>query len=150
MRAAELRVGDLNMQNLANTAWAFAATKQSDAQLFAALAVAAQHLMCDFNALELANIAWAITIVSWSDALIFMSRVLSSADVELGSAKWAVSITGSSITNEPIEMSLRNCLSANVKELASSELAMHGPLMSWIASMDSDCSVHFAKQIHNK
>ena len=44
-------------------------------------------------------------------------------------------------------MSLRNCLSANVKELASSELAMHVPLMSWIASMDSDRSVHFAKQI---
>ena len=77
----------------------------------------------------------------------FMSRVLSNADLELGSAKWAVSIAGSSITNEPIEMSLRNCLSANVKELASSELAMHVPLMSWIASMDSDRSVHFAKHI---
>ena len=75
----------------------------------------------------------------------FTSRVLSNADLELGSAKWAVSIAGSNITNEPIETSLRNCLSANVKELASSELAMHVPLMSWIASMDSDRSVHFAK-----
>ena len=55
----------------------------------------------------------------------FMSRVLSNADLELGSAKWAVSIAGSSITNEPIEMSLRNCLAANVWGLASSELAMH-------------------------
>ena len=66
---------------------------------------------------------------------------------ELGKVKWAVSIAGSGITNVPIEMSLRNCLSANVKELASSELAMHVPLMSCIASMDSDRSVHFAKQI---
>ena len=76
-----------------------------------------------------------------------MSRVLWNTDLELGSAKWAVSIAGSGIANEPIEMSLRNCLSANVKELASSELAMHVPLMSWIASMDSYRSVHFAKQI---
>ena len=62
--------------------------------------------MGDFNAQELANIAWAITIVSQSDALMFMFRVLSNADRELGSAKWEVSIAGSSITNDPIERSL--------------------------------------------
>ena len=43
-KAAELRMGsgvaagDFNLQELANTAWAFAAFVQADAQLFAALA----------------------------------------------------------------------------------------------------------------
>ena len=76
----------------------------------------------------------------------FMSRMLSKADGELGSAKWAVPIVGSSITNEPIEMSLRNCLSVNVKELASSELAMHASLVSWVASMYVDSCVRSAKE----
>ena len=115
--------------------------------MFATVSEAAKQRIGDFNAHELANIAWAITNVRQPDGLMFMSRALSNSDQELGSAKWAVSIAGSSITNEPIKMSLRNCVSAKVKELASSELAMHVPLMSWIASMDSDRSVHFSKQI---
>ena len=82
--------------------------------MFAALVGAAKQRIGDFNAHELANIAWAITIVSQPDALMFMSTALSNSDQELGSAKWTVSIAGSSITNEPIEMSLRNCLAANV------------------------------------
>ena len=36
-RAAEWRMGDFNAQNLANTAWAFAKTKQVDGHLFTAL-----------------------------------------------------------------------------------------------------------------
>ena len=59
-----------------------------------------------FNAQELGNIAWAIPIASESHVLMFMPGVLSNADRELGSAKWAVSIAGSSITNAPVEMSL--------------------------------------------
>ena len=38
-------------------------------------------------------------------------------------------------------------MAANVKELASSELAKHVLLMSWVASMDADSFVHFAKEI---
>ena len=37
-RAAEQRVSDFNMQELANTAWAFATVVERDAQLFTALA----------------------------------------------------------------------------------------------------------------
>ena len=57
-------------------------------------------------------------------------RLSSNADRAFGSARWAVSIVGSSITHEPIEESLRNCSPANVKELASYELAIHVSLMS--------------------
>ena len=41
-RASDQRVCDFDAQNLANTAWAFATAGQSDAQVFAALAKAAQ------------------------------------------------------------------------------------------------------------
>ena len=37
-------------------------------------------------------------------------------------------------------------MAANVKELASSELAMHASLMSWVASMDVDSFVRCAKE----
>ena len=37
-------------------------------------------------------------------------------------------------------------MAANVKELASSELAMHASLMSWVASMDADSFVRCAKE----
>ena len=37
-RAAVLHLGDFKVQDLANTAWAFATASQKDAQLFAALA----------------------------------------------------------------------------------------------------------------
>ena len=94
------------MQNLADIAWAFATAGQSDAQLFTALARAAQQRMGAFNAQELGNIALVIPIVSESRVLMFMPGALSNADRELGSAKRAVSISGSSITNKPIEISL--------------------------------------------
>ena len=55
-RAAELRLGDFNVQNLANTAWAFATASQSDVtpgqsdvQLFAMLARAAKRRLDDFT-----------------------------------------------------------------------------------------------------
>ena len=40
-RASERRVGEFNVQGLANTAWAFATAGQSDDKLFAVLARAA-------------------------------------------------------------------------------------------------------------
>ena len=54
---AEHHMGDFNVQELANKAWAFATAGQHDALLFAALATAAERRMGDFNVQELANTA---------------------------------------------------------------------------------------------
>ena len=58
-RTAELRLLDFNVQEIANTAWAFATASQSDALLFAVLARAGEQRLVDFNMQELANTAWA-------------------------------------------------------------------------------------------
>ena len=50
------------MQNLANTAWAFATANRSDTQLFAALARAAELRLDDFNVQEHAKTAWAFAL----------------------------------------------------------------------------------------
>ena len=39
------------------------------------------------------------------------------------------------------------CLTASVKELASSELAVHASLMSWVASMDVESLACCTKEI---
>ena len=64
-------MGDFNVQNLANTAWALATAGQNDVLLFAALATAAERRMGDFKAQNLANTAWAFVTASQSDALLF-------------------------------------------------------------------------------
>ena len=51
--------GDVKVQDLANTAWAFTTASQQDAQLFAALARAAEPRLGDVNLQNLANTAWA-------------------------------------------------------------------------------------------
>ena len=56
-RVAELRLGNFNVQGLANTAWAFATACQSDVLLFTALARAAVWHMGNFKAQALANTA---------------------------------------------------------------------------------------------
>ena len=56
---AEQHMGDFNMQELANTAWAFASAGQHVVSLFAALATAAERRVGDFNVQALANTAWA-------------------------------------------------------------------------------------------
>ena len=38
-------------------------------------------------------------------------------------------------------------MAANVQEVASSELAMHASLISWVASMNADSFVRSAKEI---
>ena len=63
-RAAELRLGDCNVLDLAITVWAFATASQSDAQLFAVLARAAALRLGDFNVQDLANAAWAFATAS--------------------------------------------------------------------------------------
>ena len=76
-RAAELHLGDFNMQDLANTAWAFATASHSDAHPFAVLARAAEQRLGDVTVQELANTAWAFATASQQDAQLFavMARV---------------------------------------------------------------------------
>ena len=52
-------MGEFDVQNLANMAWAFATVGQSDAVLFEALAKAAERLVGDFNAQHLGSTVWA-------------------------------------------------------------------------------------------
>ena len=61
-------MGHFNVQNLANTAWAFATAGWSDPHLFTALARAAEQRMHDFNEQDLANAVWAFAIKGRSDA----------------------------------------------------------------------------------
>ena len=70
-RAAERRLGDFNVQELASTAWAFATAGQSDVQLFTALARAAERRQGDFNVQELVNTAWAQALanIAWAFAM---------------------------------------------------------------------------------
>ena len=56
-------MGDFNVQNIANTAWAFATVGQSDAQLFKALAREAERRMGDFKPQSISNTAWAFATV---------------------------------------------------------------------------------------
>merc|ERR1739848_856654 len=65
-RVAEERMGDLNAQNLAGTAWAFGTAGQSDVKLFTALARAAAQRLGDFNDLWLCIILWGL---SWLESL---------------------------------------------------------------------------------
>ena len=53
--AAVQRLHDFKLQNIANTAWAFATVSHPDAQLFTALARVAEPRMGDFEPQGLAN-----------------------------------------------------------------------------------------------
>lgn len=61
---AEWRVEKFKAQEVANTAWAFAATNQLHAPLYAALARAAKWRVGIFKVQELANTAWAFATIS--------------------------------------------------------------------------------------
>ena len=63
-RAAELRLSDFKVQNLSNTAWAFALARLQNAQLFAALARTAELRLADFKVQGLTNIAWVFATVA--------------------------------------------------------------------------------------
>ena len=82
--AAELRLGDFNVQNLANAAWAFATASQQDAKVFVAFArVAAELRLGDFNVQGLANTAWAFTTSRQQGAQVFAALVRA-AELRLG------------------------------------------------------------------
>ena len=67
-KTAEWRLGDFNVQELANTAWAYATANQPDAQVFAALARTGERCLGDFIVQSLANTAWAFAKASQLDA----------------------------------------------------------------------------------
>ena len=54
---AEQRLDKFNLQNIANTAWAFATVGQQDEQLFKALARMAERRLDKINAQDLTNTA---------------------------------------------------------------------------------------------
>ena len=54
-RAAKKRVGELNAQPLANTAWAFATLGQLDEKLFATLAREAELRLSEFKAQKISK-----------------------------------------------------------------------------------------------
>ena len=58
-RAAERRLSEFNPQDVANTAWAFAAVKHRDEKLFAALARAAERRLSEFTVQADADLAQA-------------------------------------------------------------------------------------------
>ena len=60
-----------NVQQLSNTAWAFATAGHKEASLFAALATAAERRMGVFNPQELANTAWAFATSGQRDVSLF-------------------------------------------------------------------------------
>ena len=64
-------MGDFNAQELANTAWGFAAVGQSDALLFTVLARVAERRLGEFNAQNLTNMAWASMTADRPDASLF-------------------------------------------------------------------------------
>ena len=60
-KMAEQRLDQFNVQDLTNTAWAFAKVGQQDEQLFKALAKMAEQRLDQFKTQGLANTAWALT-----------------------------------------------------------------------------------------
>ena len=58
-RAAERRLSEFNVQELANTAWAFAAWKRLEAKLLAAMARAAERRLSEFNVQAFVMTLWA-------------------------------------------------------------------------------------------
>ena len=62
---------NFNAQDLANTAWSFAETGESDASLFEALAKSVQRYAGNFNTPKLANTGRAFAKMGQSDARLF-------------------------------------------------------------------------------
>ena len=86
-RVAEQLVGNFNTQNLANTAWAFSTTGESDVPLFMAIARVARA--GDFKPQELANTAWAFATAGQSHAQLFTawaSATAGQSDIQLFTA----------------------------------------------------------------
>ena len=70
-REVELRVSEFNVQDIANTAWAFATLDHWDDKLFAALAREAEMQVSKFNAQNIAKTAWAFATLGQLDEKLF-------------------------------------------------------------------------------
>ena len=79
-------VGELNAQDIANTAWAFTTAGHSDAALFQALAMAAKRLLGDFSVQDLANTGWAFATAG-EPAKILLDPISVLDKIELQDAK---------------------------------------------------------------
>eukprot|EP00747_Dinoflagellata_sp_TGD_P225805 gnl/TRDRNA2_/TRDRNA2_99560_c1_seq1.p2 gnl/TRDRNA2_/TRDRNA2_99560_c1~~gnl/TRDRNA2_/TRDRNA2_99560_c1_seq1.p2 ORF type:complete len:150 (+),score=14.01 gnl/TRDRNA2_/TRDRNA2_99560_c1_seq1:143-592(+) len=66
-----LRLDGFDAQELANSAWAFAAATRPHVSLFAALARAAEQLLGCFTALGVTNLVWALASMSESKEQLF-------------------------------------------------------------------------------
>jgi len=64
-------------QELANTAWAFAAMSESGRSLWMALAQTAKQLVWYSDAQNLANTVWAFAIVRWPEHAMFGATISS-------------------------------------------------------------------------
>ena len=62
------RIDELNSQERANLAWAFATTAHASPELFNALAQASVRRKDELNSQEIANMAWAFSTVIYFDA----------------------------------------------------------------------------------
>ena len=89
------------MQDLANTAWAFATANQCDAQLFAALARAAEWRVSSFNVRNLSNTVWAFATVNQTDDKLFTASAVAAeqragdfSEQGFANVVWAPKIVG--------------------------------------------------------
>ena len=65
--------GEMNGQNIANTAWVFATVRQSDEKLFVAFAWILELRMREFLPQTLTNAAWAFATATQSHMKLFVA-----------------------------------------------------------------------------
>ena len=68
---AKQHLDEFSVQELANTAWAFAAVNRSEQSLFIALVGELERRMSELEPLGIANTAWAFVTVNQSDEKLF-------------------------------------------------------------------------------
>eukprot|EP00747_Dinoflagellata_sp_TGD_P013368 gnl/TRDRNA2_/TRDRNA2_122475_c0_seq1.p1 gnl/TRDRNA2_/TRDRNA2_122475_c0~~gnl/TRDRNA2_/TRDRNA2_122475_c0_seq1.p1 ORF type:complete len:122 (+),score=18.21 gnl/TRDRNA2_/TRDRNA2_122475_c0_seq1:456-821(+) len=94
-RAARLRIGDFNTQEVANLAWAFAKSYRREALLFKVLAKAAKRRASAFVGTQLATFAWAMATAGFPLFRVPVGAVVhSAADLDvrgLSAALWSLS-----------------------------------------------------------
>ena len=74
-KVAGWRLGNINAQDLDNTALTFAKVDWSDEPLFVALARAAEKRLAEFNEQALADMAWAFATPAQLNGLLFVVLV---------------------------------------------------------------------------
>ena len=68
---------ELKAQGLANTAWAFATTLESDEKLFAVWVGAVERRVSEFDVQSLSSTSWAFATVGQSDGDLFATMARS-------------------------------------------------------------------------